>query len=62
MSEAMLMDFDGEVDALDLVEVDIAMEEILSTCTVGALDPRRRIEQMREEKRLRQLLAEVYDA
>ena len=28
MSETMLMDFDGDVDALDLVEVDIIMEEI----------------------------------
>lgn len=60
MSAATQLDFDG-ADGLDAVGGDTGMDELPSPCPAGRLDTRRRIERMREERRLQQRLKQVYE-
>ena len=61
MSEATQIDFGDDADGLDAVEVDLGMDELPLPRPPARLDTRRRIEQMREERRLQQRLREVYE-
>lgn len=60
MSEATQINFD-EVNGPDAVEGDLGMDELPPPRPAGRLDTRRRIERMREERRLQQRLKEVYE-